>query len=207
MNITEADSPVNLSVAREVGLQEAFSMNIAFPSTIRGRKVNLRRPTRADVPDIARLAKDPDVPRFTFVPGNYTREKGYQFLKIARRGWRRRTDFVFCIVGKESDRFLGMIGLHGLNLRHRNAETGYWMGKPYRGKGYSSEGLHLLLRFCFRELKLKRVTACVFPENKASAAMLKKAGFRYEGTLRKALYHKGCYRDSLLYSILREEWR
>ncbi len=47
----------------------------------------------------------------------------------------------------------------------------------------------------------------LIPQNPASAKVLKKAGMRREGYLRKHLRVHGEWHDSFLYAILREEWR
>jgi len=43
--------------------------------------------------------------------------------------------------------------------------------------------------------------------NKASQRVLEKVGFKKEGTLRKNFFMRGEWRDALVYSILREEWK
>jgi ribosomal-protein-alanine N-acetyltransferase len=84
---------------------------------------------------------------------------------------------------------------------------GYWVAKDMRGKGICSEAVVLGLRFAFRTLGLNRVYAHVFPGNAASARVLEKAGFTFEGILRKSARHRGRYRDNQLYSILRSEFK
>jgi ribosomal-protein-alanine N-acetyltransferase len=43
--------------------------------------------------------------------------------------------------------------------------------------------------------------------NVGSQKVLEKAGFKMEGTIRKAFFLRGYLRDSILYSILRDEWK
>ena len=66
-----------------------------------------------------------------------------------------------------------------------------------------SEAVRLVTTFAFGELRLMRVYAYVFPPNKASARVLEKNGFKYEGRLRKAVVKDGKARDDLLYAKTR----
>jgi RimJ/RimL family protein N-acetyltransferase len=51
---------------------------------------------------------------------------------------------------------------------------------------------------------MNRIYASVFSPNKASARVLEKAGFTYEGNHLKAVYKNGEYLDELFYSLLRK---
>ena len=102
---------------------------------------------------------------------------------------------------------IGCVGLEGVRKKHRNCEAGYWLWKKYRGRGIMSEAVAMAVRFAFRELKLVRVHAHVMTGNEASSQVLLKCGFKQEGLLRKRIKHRGRWRNLLVYSILREEWR
>ena len=85
------------------------------------------------------------------------------------------------------------------------AEVSIWLGKKFRGKGIATHAAKLAAEYCFKKLKLVRVYAFVFPSNKASIAALKRAGFRYEGLLRKNSQRLGKrkFYDDLLYAKVR----
>jgi RimJ/RimL family protein N-acetyltransferase len=63
-----------------------------------------------------------------------------------------------------------------------------------------------VLRFAFETLDLHRVSAAIGPENLASIAVVKRLGFTYEGRIRHHVFTNGDWRDSLLYSLLADEW-
>jgi len=98
-----------------------------------------------------------------------------------------------------------MIGLMKIDYNNKNAEIGYWLGKKYWGRKIMKEALKLILNFGFKELKLVRIYARVMHPNIASANLLEKSGFKYEGRMRKTTFRKGKWLDDLRYSILREE--
>ena len=83
---------------------------------------------------------------------------------------------------------------------------GYILHLNYRGRGYTTEAVRLLVDHLFTSKDIVRIQAECNPENKASVRVLEKAGFTYEGLKRKAVLINGEYQDGALYSILRDEW-
>jgi hypothetical protein len=45
------------------------------------------------------------------------------------------------------------------------------------------------------------------PDNRASQRVLEKAGFQLEGRLRRTVFSRGRWRDTLMCSLLRDEWQ
>jgi RimJ/RimL family protein N-acetyltransferase len=84
---------------------------------------------------------------------------------------------------------------------------GYKFGKAYWGKGYATEAAFAVIGFGFDMLRFHRVYASVHPENVASIRVLEKIGMTLEGRLRENLLNDGVYGDSLIYSILEQEWK
>ncbi|MCX6834547.1 MAG: GNAT family protein, partial [candidate division Zixibacteria bacterium] len=102
---------------------------------------------------------------------------------------------------------IGGIGLEVISKKHQCIEVGYWLGRKYRGRGIMPEAVRMALRFGFKELKQARIQAHVMNGNDASVRVLEKCGFKYEGTERKRIKHRGRWRDLMMFSVLREEWR
>jgi RimJ/RimL family protein N-acetyltransferase len=75
------------------------------------------------------------------------------------------------------------------------------------GKGYGTEMMHLLLRYAFMEVNLRRVTLAVFEYNPRAIRTYEKAGFRHEGRVRGRLKRDGKRWDMLIMGVLREEWK
>ncbi len=69
------------------------------------------------------------------------------------------------------------------------------------------EGLELLLRHSFRGLGLHRVEANIQPENNASVALVRGAGFRLEGLSKRYLKVGGRWRDHERWAITAEDWK
>jgi ribosomal-protein-alanine N-acetyltransferase len=175
-----------------------------FPIT--GTRVYLRKLTKTDSKAIHSLAQDREISRNTFMPYPFAMDNALKLIKYFQLVFRKKTSYGFGIEERQSGSLAGVIFISNLNLRHKKAEIAYWLGKDYRGKGLMSDALQLLLRFTFRELKLNRVTAYVFPENTGSYVLLEKGGFTREGLLRDYVIHRRRRKDCLVYSILKEEW-
>lgn len=89
----------------------------------------------------------------------------------------------------------------------QNAFLGYWIGAPFARRGYMREGLALALDFAFGEFGLHRVEANVRPENVASIALVRGAGFRLEGYSRRYLEIAGNWCDHERWALLADDWR
>jgi RimJ/RimL family protein N-acetyltransferase len=76
-----------------------------------------------------------------------------------------------------------------------------------RGKGYGVEATQLMVDYLFLSRDIVRIQAHTDARNMASQRVLEKAGFKKEGTVRKARYYRGEWADYYIYGILREEWK
>ena len=90
-------------------------------------------------------------------------------------------------------------------LRH-SAAIGYWLGRPFWGRGIMSAAVKAMTDYGFESLGLSRIYARVYRGNDASTRVLEKAGYKQEGLLRKAILKEGAPTDYYVYAILREEW-
>jgi RimJ/RimL family protein N-acetyltransferase len=84
---------------------------------------------------------------------------------------------------------------------------GYMLVPAERGKGYGSEAVQIMVDYLFLHKNIVRIQAETHTANMASQRVLEKAGFKREGTLRKAFFSRGVWRDTAIFSILREEWK
>ena len=84
----------------------------------------------------------------------------------------------FAIQRKQDGLFLGMIALHP----DQDYEFGYWLGKPFWGRGFATEAAHRLVTYAFVELGRATVHAGWFVDNPASGHVLAKLGARHNGS-------------------------
>ena len=100
---------------------------------------------------------------------------------------------------------IGGIGLELYDDVHRrSAQVGYWLGEPYWGRGIATLALRAVTDYAFNQFDLARLYAYVYEWNPASARVLEKAGYEYEGRLRKSITKDGQTIDQWLYAMVRE---
>jgi len=87
-----------------------------------------------------------------------------------------------------------------------SAYMGYYAERPFDEQGYMTEGLQLVLRHTFSSMKLHRVEANIQPENIASIALVKRAGFRLEGFSPRYLKIGGRWRDHQRWAMTIDDW-
>jgi RimJ/RimL family protein N-acetyltransferase len=75
-----------------------------------------------------------------------------------------------------------------------------------RRKGYATEAVRLLIRYYFEERRYQKCTSEVFSFNEEGIKLHEKLGFTLEGRLRRMIYTRGQYFDSLLYGLTLEEF-
>jgi RimJ/RimL family protein N-acetyltransferase len=88
------------------------------------------------------------------------------------------------------------------------AELGWCLAPAHQGRGLAGEAVRELLRLCFEDLGLRRVTANCFAGNEASWRMMERLGMRREiATRAESLHREWGWVDGLGYALLAEEWR
>jgi ribosomal-protein-alanine N-acetyltransferase len=108
----------------------------------------------------------------------------------------------------EDETIVGYFGIGEIVRGHfRNAYLGYLAFEPFAGRGYMGEGLQLVLRYAFDDLRLHRLQAAIQPGNERSAELVRAAGFRREGFAPRYLKIGGRWRDHDLWAITVEDVR
>lgn len=144
--------------------------------------------------------------------------------RLANQGdpTRERDVFATRCAGRDRDRQMGVAYAFGLfvdnalagevNLNNliRGAQQtgtiGYWIDQARAGHGYVAEGVCVLIRFAFEELRLHRLEVCIIPRNDNSRRVMDKLGLRDEGVALRFLEINGIWEDHVRYGITAEEW-
>jgi len=162
---------------------------------------------KSDAKELSTIANDKDLLRYMSdsLPNPYRYEDALEFIKKAKKSYQSGKSIEYAIRLKNSHEIIGVIGL-SLNYKNDHITFGYWLGKKWWKKGYMSEALSEIVRFCFEELKVHRVASHHFHPNIASGKVMQKAGLKYEGR-RKEHYKKGDeFFDIIDYGLIRSEW-
>jgi RimJ/RimL family protein N-acetyltransferase len=147
---------------------------------LRTARLDLRPPAMADARRLACLANDFDVVRMTgSMPWPYALADAEAFVRHA--GQADPADEALFVIDLPGDGPIGTIGLDPDGVL--SVEVGYWLGRPYWGRGYATEALGAVLAWARDVWGRRCVTARHFADNPASGAVLIKGGFLYTGRM------------------------
>lgn len=113
----------------------------------------------------------------------------------------------FLLLDKLTGEVLGRCGYHTWIPKHRRAEVGYYLFHDKdKGKGLMTEALGPVLSYGFEQMNLYRIEAMLADYNIPSYKLLKRFGFKEEGTARGHYIVDGVNEDSLMVSLLLPEF-
>lgn len=145
---------------------------------------------------------DGDIYRATLrIPSPYSFEQAGNFIRIAAEATAKHGFPVHFAIRTRDAKMIGCCGFDGLEIGHR-AEIGYWLGKPFWGRGLMTAVVRSACDMAFADWKLVRIQAHVFEFNQASSRVLEKSGFQLEGLLRRYTRKDGEYFHSKLYALV-----
>jgi len=158
------------------------TMSLTEPTReIETKHLTLRTPRFCDCERIATLANDRDIVTMTGrMPWPYGLDDAKAFV-AAVQSQDARHNATFLIELKNE----GPIGVIGLFMANDPVpEIGYWIGKPYWGRGLASEALKATTHWAHGHWQRRALMAGHFTDNPASGRVLDKAGFLYTGEIR-----------------------
>jgi 8-oxo-dGTP diphosphatase len=150
---------------------------------LRTERLTLRPFTPADAEGLHRLINDFDVARMLeLVRFPYQREAAETWIASTIRDLGTGDACHLAITGQEGTRevLVGAVGIT-IDRRARVGRLGYWVGRKYWGHGVATEAAARLSSWSFANLEIDRITASVATDNPASAAVLRRIGFRASG--------------------------
>ena len=108
--------------------------------------------------------------------------------------------FLICL--RETGAIAGVAHINSIiRGRFQCGSLGYAAFAPTAGQGYMAEGLGLVVRYAFEQLRLHRLEANIQPGNHASLKLIQRLGFRREGYSPELLFIDGAWRDHERWAI------
>ena len=101
---------------------------------------------------------------------------------------------------------VGGININSIDERNGTFGIGMQINRNYRGKGYGTSAMKILLDYAFNERRLHKYQGFVIEGNIASETMLIKLGCVKEGIIRGTTFHKGKYWNEIHYGLFAEEF-
>ncbi|MFJ6573150.1 GNAT family N-acetyltransferase [Streptomyces sp. NPDC091292] len=108
----------------------------------------------------------------------------------------------FLVCTRDDGAIAGFININNVvEGSFRSGALGYGAFAHAAGRGLMAEGLALVVRYAFRRLGLHRLEINAQPDNTASLALARSAGFRREGYSPDFLFIDGAWRDHERWAI------
>ncbi len=142
----------------------------------------LRPWNEADAESLFEYAKDPEVGPIAGWPPHKNVEESRSIIKEVFS-----VEECYAICEKENNRAIGAIALKlngttDMTERDDECELGYWLGKPYWGRGYMPEAAKELIRHGFEDLGMTTIWCGYYNGNNKSQRVQEKVGFIYHHT-------------------------
>ncbi|PAE91626.1 GNAT family N-acetyltransferase [Shouchella clausii] len=109
-------------------------------------------------------------------------------------------------IENEKGNNIGSINLNRIDERNGTFSIGIIIDKQYRGKGYGTSAMNILLKYAFFERRLHKFNDCVLEGNEGSIKMMEKLGCIQEGVRRQVVYMDGQYVDLILFGLTKDEF-
>ncbi|HEX8014163.1 MAG TPA: GNAT family protein [Flavobacterium sp.] len=171
--------------------------------------VLLRSLQASDVENLLEISlNEPETWKYSLV-GADGKENLINYIQSAVKARETKKEFPFIVFDKKSQKYAGSTRFYDINLDFKTLQLGYtWYGSAFRGTGLNKHCKFLLLQFVFETQGLERVEFRADNNNERSIAAMKSIGCKVEGVLRSHMptAEDGIRRDSIVLSILRNEW-
>ncbi|HEY3140092.1 MAG TPA: GNAT family protein [Acidimicrobiales bacterium] len=166
--------------------------------------VTLRPIAEADLDDLYRFSTDPEA-------GGEFEWTGFKDPKAVRRRWDEDgwigNEHVWLAVARPDGTFAGIVSWKDRPVgptKGLRYEVGIALLPEHRGQGVGTTAQRLMVQYLFDHTPVHRLEAYTDVENVVEQRALEKAGFQREGVLQQIYFRAGRWRDSVLYSRLRD---
>jgi ribosomal-protein-alanine N-acetyltransferase len=138
------------------------------------------------------------------IPFPYTEHDADEWLSLVAKIAEQQGRPIHFAIRNAADALIGGCGFDGIQVgKSHRAEVGYWLAKPFWGRGIMTAVVQRVCQHAFEEFGLVKITAHVFTHNPASARVLAKCGFVQEGLLRRHYLKDDKLIDARLFALLR----
>ena len=151
-------------------------------SMIKTERLMLRKWKETDAESLFEYAKDPEVGLIAGWPPHGSKEVSLDVIKNVLNGAE-----CYAICEKENGKAIGSIELKlnghtDMTDRDDECELGYWLGKPFWGRGYMPEAAREIIRHGFEDLGMNTIWCGYYEGNQKSKRVQEKLGFVYHHT-------------------------
>ena len=172
---------------------------------MKGRKVEIRGIREEDLPLLLDMINDPVINNMTVGESKKVsmQEQEAWFERYLQSGANNRF-----IIENKDDGAVGTIIITDIDEVNRSCGLAIKLSEGrISSPGVGIDAFMVMLRYCFEDLKMHRVTANAIDYNKASLNLQSRCGMKREGVLRQAAFKNGEFHDVIITSMLDTEYR
>jgi len=168
-------------------------------------EIHLSEFCSSDKPTLIQYLNDRDIYERTLrIPFPYTDADADEWLALVAKITKEQGCPVHWANRSDDDSLIGACGFDGFQVvKSHQSEIGYWLAKPFWGRGIMTAVVQRVCQHAFDEFGLVKIIAHVFPHNPASARVLEKCGFQEEGFLRKHFVKDRKFINARLFGLLK----
>ncbi|RXR17251.1 N-acetyltransferase [Flavobacterium amnicola] len=187
-----------------MSFQFQFSENYILESEI----VRLEPLEQSHIPSLLTYSlHQPEIWKFSSIAA-IGEENFKKYVQIALDQREKLIEYAFVVYDKRTNEYAGSTRFYDMQLQNKTLQLGYtWYGSQFHGTGLNKHCKYLLLEFAFEKMGMERVEFRADNTNERSKSAMKSIGCKVDGVLRKNMLKlDGTRRDSIVLSILRDEW-
>ena len=141
------------------------------------KRILLRSWRESDAAALFKYASDPAVGPRAGWPPHKSIEESQEIIRTIFRA-----EGMWAVIWKETGEAIGCVGYlpassSNLQIADDECEVGYWIARPYWGKGICTEALQMVIDHCAHEKGFRVLWGDYFPSNPASGRVMEKCGF------------------------------
>lgn len=167
----------------------------------------LRRVAESDYPEIMELRGNAETMKYIPRPLVTNKQEAIDHFKIIDDKIEKNEGINWAITLKGIPKLIGIIGHYRIQPENYRCEIGYMILPEYNGKGIVTEAVKVVLEYGFDELQMHSIEGVIDPENKASERVLQKNGFVKEAHFIENEFAQGKFWDTVIYSILKRNFK
>lgn len=173
-----------------------------LPERLLAGSVALRRFVASDADRVESLAGNREVAETTaLIPHPYPPGAAAAWIATHDAASTAGVEYIYAI----TDHGGVLVGSIALRPRRNERENiGYWVGRPYWGRGYATAAAQAVMALAFEILDLQAVTASHLVRNVASGRVMEKCGMKLLRV--EPREHRGATEDFCVRGITREAW-
>jgi RimJ/RimL family protein N-acetyltransferase/GNAT superfamily N-acetyltransferase len=182
-------------------------LNRGVFTPIRTDRLLIRAATADDTEGLYQRRNDPVVAKYQNWALPFPRERAEEIVResAAMEGPINDEWWMPMVVASDSGEVVGDLAVH-LTWQGRTAEVGYTFGSAHWGHGYAVEAVEALVEYLFEEVGVTRIFGMLHPENPASAMVLERTGFLFEGHTKNSFWLAEENSDDWIYGLNRSDW-